>query len=62
MIVSLAHLPLSRYRTTESFEIEVSKFAINGAIYCVAANHECTYSPVYKNPPEATVMFRMGWP
>lgn len=40
------NIPLSAYFTDDIFDMLVSKFAISGAMYCVAANHECTYSPV----------------
>lgn len=39
-------LPLSKYLTSDEFDILESKLAINGAMYCVAASQECTYSPV----------------
>lgn len=55
-------LPLSEYCTMEAFEMLVSKFAISGAMYCVAASQEWTYSPVYKKPPVAIVTFRTGCP
>lgn len=37
-----AFVPLSLVRTKDSFDKLVSKLAINGAIYCVAASQECT--------------------
>jgi len=49
--------PLSRYLTKDSFEMLVSKLAMSGAMYCVAASQLWTYSPVYKKPPVAIVTF-----
>lgn len=60
--VTKIYSPLSLSFTNESFDMLVSKLAISGAMYCVAASHECTYSPVYKNPPVATVTLRTGCP
>lgn len=46
LVSDSVYLPLSQYFTADTFDMLVSKFAISGAIYCVAASHECTYSPV----------------
>ncbi len=42
--------PLSRYRTVEFLEKLGSKFAMSGAIYCVAVSMRCVICPVKINP------------
>lgn len=44
------YIPLSKYRTVEFLDTLGSKFAIKGAMYCVAVSMRCTTSPVYMKP------------
>lgn len=44
------YIPLSKYLTVEFLDTLGSKFAIKGAIYCVAVSIRCTTSPVYMKP------------
>lgn len=44
------YIPLSKYLTVEFLDTLGSKFAIKGAMYCVAVSIRCTTSPVYMKP------------
>lgn len=49
------HLPLSEYFTVEFLEKLGSKFAMRGAMYCVAVSIRWVMSPVKMNPDERGV-------